>query len=102
MTEARAAIARQLSERAFQAMVCELAGHLGYLVYHTHDSRRSQPGFPDTVMVRRQRVIYAELKSMRGRLRPEQRVWIDALRAAGQDVYLWRPNQWAEIEQVLR
>ena len=32
-------------ERDFQSTVCQLAKTLGCVVYHTHDSRRSEPGF---------------------------------------------------------
>lgn len=45
-------------------------------------------GFPDLVLVR-ERVVWAELKTSTGRLSPEQQAWIESLRAAGQEVYLW-------------
>lgn len=51
------------SEAAFQQKVEQLAGHCGWRIYHTHDSRRSAAGFPDLVMVRDVRLIFAELKS---------------------------------------
>lgn len=35
----------------------------GWLVYHTHDSRRSAEGFPDLVMLRLSRMVVAELKT---------------------------------------
>lgn len=56
----------------------------GWLAYHTHDSRRSEPGFPDAVFVRDGRIVFAELKAARGRVTPEQRAWLEALgKAAG-------------------
>lgn len=70
-----------------------------WALYHTRDSRRSQAGFPDLVLVRGERVIFAELKTETGRLTIDQRDWIDALEAAGQDVRIWRP---ADLESVLR
>ena len=83
-----------LGERAFQEAVLQLARLHGWLAYHTHDSRRSQAGFPDLVLVRGQRVVFAELKSAKGRVRPAQRVWLDRLEAAGAETYLWRPSDW--------
>jgi hypothetical protein len=91
-----------LTERAFQSQVVRLARLFGWACYHTRDSRRSEAGFPDLVMVRRPRVVWAELKSERGRLSPEQKAWIEELRASGQAVYIWRPSSWQEIERVLR
>lgn len=43
---------RWVRERDFQAAVMELARLLGWRVYHTWDSRKSEPGFPDLVLVR--------------------------------------------------
>ena len=40
-----------LKESDFQRAVIEMARLHGWLVYHTHDSRRSAPGFPDLVLV---------------------------------------------------
>ena len=89
-----------VSERAFQATVVETAKLLDWRVFHTFDSRRTEPGFPDLVLVR-DRVLFAELKTERGRVTAEQAAWIADLRAADADVRLWRPSDWREIEQVL-
>lgn len=90
------------SEKHFQAQIVELAGLSGWLVYHTHDSRRSAPGFPDLVLVRPPCVLFAELKSERGKLRPEQGEWLAALRACERvEAHLWRPGKWDDIEQTL-
>lgn len=82
-----------MSEAVLQARVLAHARVLGWMAYHTHDSRRSQPGFPDLVLVseRQGRVLYRELKTERGRLSDAQRVWLRALTAAGQDAGVWRP-----------
>lgn len=82
-----------MSEKNLQSAVEKLARFSGWLVYHTHDSRRSQPGFPDLVMVsgKRGMVLYRELKSATGKLRPEQVTWLDELTAAGEDAGVWRP-----------
>lgn len=68
-----------------------LCTQLGIRWFHVHDSRRSVPGFPDLVLVSA-RIAYRELKSDEGILRPEQREWRDALRAAGADWDIWRPR----------
>lgn len=102
------------SEKEFQAQVLELAAWTGWLVYHTFDSRRSHAGFPDLVLVRGTRIIFAELKSERGRVSSEQQTWLDALGTVAADlvgpalpptapvlVRVWRPTDWPEIEAVL-
>jgi hypothetical protein len=70
-----------VSEAQLQSMVLDLARWAGYLAYHTHDSRRSRPGFPDLVLVHTTtgRLIFVELKSEKGRVRPEQDVWMQHL-----------------------
>lgn len=82
-----------MSEAALQSRVLGHARALGWLAYHTHDSRGSQPGFPDLVLVseRRARVLYRELKTERGRVSAEQARWLHALTAAGADAAVWRP-----------
>jgi hypothetical protein len=81
-------------ERDFQAAVCELAKTLGCLVYHTHDSRRSEAGFPDLVIVGRHGVIFRELKTATGRVTPEQHLWVTFLARGGANVAVWRPEDW--------
>lgn len=81
-------------EKPFQARVIQLAKFHGFeLVYHTWNSQRSAPGFPDLVMVstRHGRILYRELKSTKGRVSKEQQAWLDALVANGQDAGIWRP-----------
>jgi len=68
---------------------------LGGLCYHTHDSRRSVPGFPDLVIVVGGRILYREVKLGAGRLTAEQEEWLAALTAAGADAAVWRfPADW--------
>lgn len=61
-------------------------------------------GYPDLTMVRRDRLVIAELKSDSGAFKPGQREWLDAFRGVpGVEVYTWRPAQWWDgtIEAVL-
>jgi len=101
----------QLTEAQHQEAVIDLARACGWLVYHTLNSRGSESGFPDLVLVRGARLVFAELKSERGKVKPDQQVWLDALAVVKGsydetvedivEVYLWRPSDWREIEQVL-
>jgi hypothetical protein len=98
---AREVLDRAMSETEFQEQVVQYARLNGWLVYHTYDSRRSAQGFPDLVLARGPYLIFAELKSERGRLTDEQAEWVAALRRTGQVAYVWRPRQWDDIEAVL-
>lgn len=95
-----------MSERELQDNVIELAGHLKYLHYHTHNSQRSVAGFPDLVLVNpaRRRTLFVELKAMTGRLSQAQSEWLVALAEAGHHVHLWTPVDWVSgvIERELR
>ena len=72
------------TEAQFQAVVIEYAELHGWRVYHTHDSRRSQAGFPDLTMVRAEpRLIFAELKSEGGKPTDEQTAWLLDLDRSG-------------------
>ena len=96
-----AATAPSITEKAWQAKVIEAAKWLGWSVYHTHDSRRSEAGFPDLVLVRDQRLIFAELKSPKGRVTPAQTQWLWLLGETFAEVYLWRPDDWPTVQERL-
>lgn len=130
--------AGELSEHGWQAQVIALARLYGWLVYHAPDNRpagrtgRPQRlaapegrGFPDLVLVRGPRLVFAELKTRTGRLGPGQREWLDALEAVGTSVaaarhalelvagaeppvheasveaYLWRPADLEAVHEAL-
>lgn len=83
------------SEDQLQTSVMQLAQFLGYeLRYHNPDSRRSQAGFPDLVLgsLSRRRVLFRELKTSTGRVRPAQILCMKILKLAGLDVDVWRPE----------
>lgn len=90
------------SEKEFQARVVKLAKERGWLVYHTHDSRRSEEGFPDLTMARRARIVFAELKVKGRKLTKAQDEWLNVLEECpGAEAHLWTPGCWAEIVKTL-
>jgi len=97
-----------ITEADLQRTVVEMAEVLGWRVFHDHDSRLNRAGLPDLILVRRCRLVFAELKRRKGRVRPEQAEWLADLEQVAEasmgavEVYLWRPADLADIEQVLR
>ena len=85
-----------ITEKHFQSHVLRYAKKRGWHVYHTHDSRRSEPGFPDLVLVRN-KVLFRELKTDKGRLTAAQKAWGESLTTAGADYAVWRPKALQEI-----
>lgn len=90
------------TEAHFQAFVVEAARVLGWKLFHVYDSYRSPAGFPDLVMVRRSRLIFAELKREKGVVSVEQEEWLAALSFTDAESYLWRPADRSDILAVLR
>lgn len=90
-----------LKESAFQARVVAMAKANGWEIYHTHDSRRSEPGFPDLVLIRGRVLLVAELKVKRNKTTAAQERWLELFRGVGARVFLWRPEDWAQIRAEL-
>lgn len=90
------------SEQAFQVQVKALARACGWLVYHTPPTNRAEAGFPDLVLIRDPHLLFVELKSPKGRVRPEQTLWLDSIAACpGPEAYIWRPADWPAIVDAL-
>ena len=86
---------------SFEGYVDAVAKHFGWTCFHARDSRRQQlVGLPDLILLRNT-VVFAELKSKRGRVEPHQRDVLDRLSKAGMNAYLWRPADWPAILRVL-
>lgn len=97
---ARATVPPML-ERDFYAPIRELAQLAGWIVFHTHDSRGSDPGFPDFCFVR-ERVVFAEVKGPKTEVTPAQLVWHHRLVQAGAEAYIWRmPTDMPVADRVL-
>lgn len=102
---------RQGSEAQFQQQIEQLARGYGYRVYHAPDNRpggkskrvqRVTPGFPDLVAVRPGVLLFAELKTQTGRIRPEQAEWLQLLGTVeGVHTFLWRPSDFDDINATL-
>ena len=90
-----------MTERELQSAIEKIAKMYGWLYYHTYNSRRSQKGFPDLVLVRGREVIFAELKSATGQLSLEQYQWRAALELSSARYYLWRPGDLDDIVKIL-
>jgi len=99
-----------MTEDQLLAAIREYATLKKWLCYHTRDSRRSEPGFPDLVLTRGGRLIFAELKKEGEYPTKEQRKWLLQLDKVANnwnesvDAYVWYPSDWlsGKIEEVLR
>jgi hypothetical protein len=98
-------------EKQFQDAVIELARHGGWCVHHGYRVRHHgggwstpgiDPGFPDLVLAHAEKgVVFAELKTEKGRTSAGQDRWLEVLRQAGVEVYIWRPSQMKLIAERL-
>lgn len=94
-----------ITEKMFQEQVRKAALLNGWLYYHTFNAYRSPEGFPDVCMVhpKKFRLIFAELKSEKGKLGEKQREWIEALNklAVSVEVYVLKPSDFDWFWKVL-
>ncbi|MFI5685837.1 VRR-NUC domain-containing protein [Streptomyces sp. NPDC051636] len=91
-------------EEQWRHQVREIAARYGWrLQYHTADSRRSDPGWPDEVFghLGQRRTLFIEFKTDTGRIRPAQRVWLSHLADSGFEVAIWRPRDLPTVLRVL-
>ena len=106
-------------ESPFQAKIIRYARKHGWRVCHFHQSIVGQDslgnpiwatavsgdadGFPDLILVKPGRQpIFAECKRVLTNPSEKQWAWLDLLIAAGQIAVVWKPDQWTEIQAVLR
>lgn len=102
---------RRLTESEWQQRVIDLAHLFGWRVAHFRPARTQTgwrtpvaadaAGFPDLILVR-DRLIAAELKTERGTVSWPQQQWLDALQAAGVETHVWRPSDWADVQHTLQ
>ena len=92
----------KVSEKRFQSWVLRIAKNNGWTSYHTWNSMHSAKGYPDLHMLRGTRQVFAELKREKGKTTESQDDWINKLqKIKTNEVYLWRPSDWREIEETL-
>lgn len=93
----------EITESQFLDQVKQLAVINQWLVDHT-PTMQQRPGIyktgglvgkPDLVLIslKGSGIIFAELKTMTGRLSPAQKIVGDALLRNGAEYYVWRPDQ---------
>jgi hypothetical protein len=88
------------SEKSFMGRVIAFAKERGWKVYHTFDSRRSEPGFLDLVCVR-DRVLFMELKKDGETPTKAQKEWYHALLNAGALAFVFWPGDYETIMKLL-
>lgn len=101
----------QLSGRQWEEYVLHHAIEAGWMAHHIRPARTAKgwrtpvsghPGFPDLVLVRGERLLFAELKTGKAKQTPEQNAWAAAIAETGHFVDIWRPREWPAIEEALR
>jgi hypothetical protein len=112
-----------MTEKELRTSIVRAAREFGWRVYFTWSSMHSPAGFPDLVLVRSARLIFAELKAEKGKTTPDQDAWLADLRQINEyvaarsrvqiadgtwvnftgyvppEVYVWRP---ADLEDAYR
>lgn len=102
----REQIARAMKEDELLANVLVIAKVKGWHAYHVRNAKagvvQGDTGFPDLVLVRR-KLLFVELKTELGDIRPEQVMWAEWLKAVGHTVRYWRPSDWMDgiVERAL-
>lgn len=102
----------QQTEKDFTAAVLQAARACGWKAAHFHDSRRQvrpgvfvgdkdAAGFPDIFLCKGDQALALELKVEKGRTKPSQVEWIDALDKAGIPSFVVRPADWPLIKRLL-
>jgi len=87
-------IAKAMSEKDLQRSVMAMAMSYGWLHYSIPDSRwATSRGYPDLTMAQKGRIMFVELKTMKGRLSEHQERWLLALESVEtNEVHVWRPS----------
>ena len=120
----------EITEKQFSQQVEDLLNLYGWHWCHFRPARTEEgwrtalsghQGFPDYIATHPPRLIFAELKSEKGKITPEQEEWLGMLRECGSypsssflddkgltlvyqrlGVYLWRPSDFETIIEILK
>lgn len=102
-----------MSEENFLKQIIDLAHLYHWKVAHFRSAMRKDgsyvtpvqadgAGFPDLVLVR-DRIIFAELKSEKSKMSAQQKEWFFSLGNSHKgEVYCWRPSDWDWIVEILK
>jgi hypothetical protein len=112
-----------MTEQQFTNEILAWAKRFKWRAFHVRNSGaggntlvQGDKGFPDLVLVRPPRLVFAELKvgkagTLKGDPTPEQVEWLKALGECevepygmpgpSCETYVWRPESWDEIVKVL-
>ena len=105
-----------MTENDLLTSVLHLARVTGWRVAHFRSVKTQRPdgstrwltpvqgdgvGFPDLILLRGSRGIAWELKSEKGKIRPEQADWMEAFAAVGFETGILFPSSWDYIEKEL-
>ena len=77
---------------SLEANLCRLMKDFGLWGFHVRNSIGSERGWPDWTILGPNGAIFAELKSERGTLSPDQRTVGSRLTRAGLRWVVWRPR----------
>lgn len=97
MTRAPKAKPETRTEAALYRQIKSACKKLGLKYYHTHNSRRSDEGFPDCVIVGPCGLLFRECKrSPKEKPTKDQQEWLDAINALpdGGDAGVWTWADW--------
>jgi hypothetical protein len=91
-----------VNETQWRADVKRLARSGGWAIYYTPYSLGATPGWPDLALVKPPRVVLAELKTRRGRVRAGQEDTAYLLeRCERVEYHLWRPENEGDVAATL-
>lgn len=93
---------QHVTEKQLQDTVLQAATALGWWPYHAFDSRRSNAGWVDLVLLKPPRALFLELKSRVGKVSPEQCHVLEMLEDCGFTVGVYRPAQLDELLDILK
>ncbi len=89
-----------IDEAAFQSLIVALARQQHWIVWHDRDSRGNDEGLPDLILCR-ERLLWWELKTERGKVGEVQMAFGARLIRAGQEWRILRPRDWGYIVATL-
>ena len=101
-TKRKAAQQAPITEKAFQQDILDSARKLGWLCFHTFDSRRSEPGFPDIIAIRGATMLCLEVKDEDGEPSSAQEEWLARFQQVKYvEASLVRPEHRDQVNDVL-